>query len=61
MTVQELIAELNKCSKNAQVYFFFDWDSKREVIDVSPEDSDGHVVLGESLPPELYARDYKYD
>jgi|GEM_PF-6762858 len=60
MKVHELIAELNKCPPDAEVVFFNNWDDVQPVKEVSPEDSDNNVVLGRELPPEVYARDYKY-
>ena len=61
MKVHELIAQLARCPHDADVVFFSDWDDVRPVHDLSQEDSDGRVVLGRVLPPEVYARDYKDD
>lgn len=61
MKVKDLLAELAKCPPDAEVRFFVDWEDRRPVKEVSPEDADGNVLLGADLPPEAYARDCKYD
>lgn len=61
MKVKELITELAKCPPDAEVRFFVEWEDMRPVEEVSPENADGDVLLGAELPPETYARDFKYD
>lgn len=61
MKVKDLLNELAKCPADADVRFFIEWGDVRPVIDVSLEDSDGNVLLGSDLPPEVYARDFKYE
>lgn len=61
MKVKNLMAELAKCPPDAEVCFFMDWENRRPVSEVSPEDHDGNVLLGSDLPPEVYARDFKED
>ncbi len=61
MKVKELIAELAKCPLESDVRFFVDWEDRRSVSALSPEDSNGDVLLGDkNLPPEAFARDVKY-
>lgn len=60
MKAKDLIAELAKCPPDADVRFFVGWEDCRAVADVSPEDANGDVLLGDRLPPEVFARDYKY-
>lgn len=60
MQVRELIERLQKCPPSASVRFFVDWDDRRTVDDVSPEGVDDTVLLGTQLPPEVFARDFKY-
>ena len=59
MKVSELIAALSECPPDSDVKFFVDWEDLRAVSDVSPEDSDGNVVLGVALPAEMFSRDYR--
>lgn len=61
MTAAELIAELRKCEPTRKVRMFISWDSMPEVAEVSRVDSDGFVVLGDDLPPEVFAEDYRYE
>lgn len=61
MNVHDLMVELSKCDPCAEVRFFVDWDDRRTVRAISAEDADGTVLLGEDLPPEVHARDFKYE
>lgn len=60
MKVKDLLTALAKCPPDAEVRYFVGWDDRRPVAEVSPEDADGNVLLGADLPPEAYARDFKY-
>lgn len=59
MNVEKLIQELKKCDPKSKVMFFNSFDSKVEINDISPMDCDDHVLIGENLPAECYALDYK--
>ena len=61
MKVKDLLAALTKCPPEAEVRFFVGWEDRRPVNELSPEDADGCVLLGTYLPPEVHARDSKYD
>jgi len=61
MKVRDLIERLSHCPQDAPVRFFLNWESRPEVKEISPEDADGFVVLGDDLPAEIFARDYKAD
>ena len=60
MKVSQLILELQKCPHDSEVVLFLNWDHRLIPInEISPEGDDRKVVLGESLPSEMYARDYR--
>ena len=61
MKVKDLLVRLAACPQESEVCFFNAFGDKRPVADVSPEDSEGSVLLGSCLPPEAYARDFKYE
>lgn len=61
MKVRELIQELEKCNSESNIAFFIDFDNKIEINDISYEDSEGDVVLGNDLPCECHARHYMYE
>lgn len=62
MKAKELIEALYKCPPDASVRFFVAWDDERIISQVSPEDFDGFVVVGDAdLPLEKYARDYRHE
>ena len=66
MKASELLKALHDVDPDAEVNLFVDLGDKRKIFgpvySVSPEDCDGNVLLCLcELPPEAYARDYKYD
>jgi hypothetical protein len=47
MNVKQLIAELSKCPPDSDVVYLVDCGVTRSVALLSPEDSEGRVVLGQ--------------
>lgn len=51
MTVQELLAVLNKCEPDSEVVCFVSWDSRVVKINsIEQRGANGSVVLSDALP-----------